>query len=88
MTYICHLRGIFVPETLFAVVQYLLQFIDFWWMCARILSLYVDYSKNVLGQIYMQGGRHICSEASANNVECVYACGHGHIFHCIEDILT
>ena len=35
----------------------------------------------------MQCGRHICSGAHANSVECMYDSGHRHIVYCIELIL-
>ena len=34
--------------------------------------------------ISMQYGRHICSEADANNVKCMCSSASGHIVHCIK----
>ena len=49
---------------------------------AVLLGLYVDYSSSAVGHI-CQCSSHVCSEACASNVKCVF----GYIADCIEFIL-
>ena len=63
---------------------YLLQFMVVWWMCTGSWDLCILQHK--CNGTHVQCGRHITSGAYANNVQCMYASDHGHIFHWIEFI--
>ena len=48
-------------------------------------GLYVDHSSYAVGHMCNLGG-HICSEAYANNVKCMFTITCGHIIDCSEFI--